>query len=379
MKIALFLGAGASKQFNMDTTADFKIRLEKIAKDNPNTNRNQQNIPTTFASLVNNPDFKDVEEILQAIKELMEHIPNINSFSHYAKSAWDKLTCPQIPQFNKSMFVQLPSILDSIKTQINNEVFNSYNWDEDNNAQLESFYSKLFQIIGMSSAEIYVGTTNYDQAIENFCLLPNSQYSCNDGFKLHEPNLESIFSMDNFTLANTEDDKKVIKLFKIHGSLNWSKPTDQIFKISKDRSTIKPNERVFVAPTLNPKDGMNNEPFKGLNVLFNDCLHQSQICVIIGYSFRDQHINSNFKRFLENPKHQIIIISPACRSDFVRNYNGIASTTKETDDAWLKNKKPKNVYFLEYKIDKSTGVDVLTKLENKILVINSKTSSQDNS
>lgn len=363
MSISLFLGAGASAQFSMDTTVDFKKKLMDDKQFNPATVPNQPQKPTLF-SLLNNPKLKDIEHVLHAIKQLTENITAPSTFPEYAKLAWDELTYPTLPAF-KSVFEQLSSTLISIQTQINNQVFNAYNWDTSNNAHLERFYTLLFQIIRKDSEIINIGTTNYDQAIETFCVLPNSKHSCHDGFDIRE-DLQSVFSQDNFNLDKTDIEKTDVKLFKIHGSLNWKQEGNNIYKIFGDKSSISSNNRVFISPTLNPKNGVKKEPFNSLYNLFNQHLQKSDICVILGYSFRDEHINEIFGKFLKNNEHQIIIISPSCKSNFVRNYCDKDCTTREMDEGWLKNNKPNNVHFMEYSIDKNNYTEVLTKLNDKI-------------
>jgi len=231
MNITLFSGAGISVQFGMDTTADFKTKLVNDEKLNPKIPPNQQQNKTTFASLITNPDLGDIEEILNAIKELSENITNPDSFPEHAKIAWSTLTLPEAPTF-KSVLPPLSTMLVAVQTQINNLVFNAYNWNTEHNAHLKVFYSRLFKIICEESNIVNVGTTNYDQSVEKFCVLPNSKYDCHDGFVMDGLNDETIFSADNFNLVNTDNGKTDVRLFKIHGSLNWKKKGRQYYSSS---------------------------------------------------------------------------------------------------------------------------------------------------
>lgn len=370
MNISLFSGAGISVQFGMDTTADFKTKLVNDIKLNPKIPPNQPQNKTTFASLITNPDLGDIEEVLHAIKELTENITNPDSFPKHAKIAWSTLTLPEAPTF-KNVLPPLSTMLVSVKTQINNLVFNAYNWNKDHDDHLKIFYSRLFKILCNKSNIVNIGTTNYDQSVEKFCVLPNSKYDCHDGFVMHDSNDKTIFSADNFNLVNTDNGKIDVRLFKIHGSINWKKEGDDIIRVS-EKSIIGNNDRVFISPTLDPKGDVKNEPFNSLNRLFNKHLQESDICVIIGYSFRDEHINDMFREFLQKSKKQIIIISPTCKSNFVRNYHKKQFTENEEDHDWLKRHHQKNIHFLEYGLDTTNGKDVLVELETKISEITSK-------
>ena len=372
MSISLFSGAGISVQFGMDTTANFKSKLVQDEKVNPKIPSNRQETKTTFASLITNPDLGDIEEVLNAIKELIENITNPDLFPKHAKIAWSTLTLPEAPSF-KNVLRPLSITLVAVQTQINNLVFDAYNLNTKHDTHLKVFYSRLFKIIQEESNIVNIGTTNYDQSVEKFCLLPNSKYDCHDGFVMDGLNDETIFSADNFNLKITDNGKTNVRLFKIHGSLNWKKKGDSIIRVT-DKSTIGNNDRVFISPTLNPKNDVKNEPFNSLNKLFNKHLQESHICLIIGYSFRDQHINNMFKEFLKNSKKQIIVISPTCKSNFVRNFIGKPFTENERDHDWLRSNPQNNIHFLEYSLDKDNGEQVLLELKIKISNIKSKMS-----
>lgn len=372
MNISLFLGAGASQQFKMDTTSDFKNRLINDQNINPPVNRNQPQKQSTIASLLNNPELKDIEHVLDAVKKLRETMIPPNEFPEFAKIAWDKLTHVNFPNF-KQIYEQLSSSFVAIHNQINQEVFKAYNWDEDNNNHLEFFYSRLFNLVNNNSKIINIGTTNYDQAIEKFCRLPNTKFRCYDGFEVNNGGLEANFAEENFDLKNIEKDKTNIRLFKIHGSLNWKKHGEKIQKNFGDKMAVKQNDRVFISPTLNPKEDVEIEPFTTLYSNFKKHLMESNICVVIGFSFRDEHINEIFEEFLKNPQHFIIVISPSCKSNFVRNYKKIESNSEELDEHWLKTNKQKNVELLEYAI-KPDNDQVLIELGKKIDFIKPKIS-----
>ena len=44
-------------------------------------------------------------------------------------------------------------------------------------------------------------------------------------------------------------------------------------------------------------------------------LEKTDIFIVIGYSFRDDHINQLFKKFLENPTKMLFVISPSSHTD----------------------------------------------------------------
>jgi hypothetical protein len=45
---------------------------------------------------------------------------------------------------------------------------------------------------------------------------------------------------------------------------------------------------------------------------------EADCCIVVGFSFRDDHLNEIFEAFLKRKK-QMAVISPTCMNDFYRN------------------------------------------------------------
>jgi hypothetical protein len=104
-----------------------------------------------------------------------------------------------------------------------------------------------------------------------------------------------------------------IYLYKLHGSLNWKK--HKVYGVeatSEERRSNDPNysENLLVYPTVSPKDGEFMEPYKTIRATFKKFMETNDICIVIGFSFRDEHINEIFSSFLNRGK-SVIIISPS--------------------------------------------------------------------
>jgi hypothetical protein len=73
-----------------------------------------------------------------------------------------------------------------------------------------------------------------------------------------------------------------------------------------------------VYPTLSPKDGTEIEPYKTIREEFKRFMETADACIIIGFSFRDSHLNMIFSDFLKRGK-RIIAVSPSADENIYTN------------------------------------------------------------
>ena len=74
----------------------------------------------------------------------------------------------------------------------------------------------------------------------------------------------------------------------------------------------------MIYPTISPKDGEEKEPYKTIREKFKEFMDIADICIVIGFSFRDEHINEIFSSFLQRNK-KIISISNTADKNLFKN------------------------------------------------------------
>ena len=103
--------------------------------------------------------------------------------------------------------------------------------------------------------------------------------------------------------------------------MNWKKHKlyDVVATVEESRSR-DPNyvENILICPTLSPKDGTEIEPSNTIRNEFKKFMEVADVCIIVGFSFRDEHINSIFSDFIERGK-SIIVISPSADKNVYTN------------------------------------------------------------
>ena len=173
---------------------------------------------------------------------------------------------------------------------------------EDINKASADYLSPFQGLINDGSIEIF--SLNYDGVIDLFCENFNIGYS--DGFT-------PFWDPSSFDISNN-----IVKIFKLHGSLYWFKSTsgkivkipvkglklDKVKYISDDLL-----DEMMIYPTLQKEK--YSEIYAWLSNKFVSTLNQSNLLVVIGYSFRDEDITSNIQQALEyNEDLWTIIVSP---------------------------------------------------------------------
>ena len=189
----------------------------------------------------------------------------------------------------------------------------------------KSFLTSLLQRpLNLRRANIF--TLNYDLAFEYAC----DELGIEDingfvGFNKRNFRPE-VYSYDFFFPGDTTEGKvrrieRVIKYYKLHGSLNWVYRNQNknnpygLYEIPIElvRMNLKNEEdnlgEIMIYPTSSKKEYTLNFPYSELFRKFADRLQQPEaVLFVVGYSFYDEHINDIIYQALANPSFTLIIV-----------------------------------------------------------------------
>ena len=313
MNILLFLGAGASVPFGMPTTKEFKDRLLAMPEFKDHG---------IMKELLSVPDYEDIEHVLRGIEDI-EAIGKCGKKFLNSLKATDK-------QYSKLDFGKMLEELDLCRKNINKYVYEFYSFDKSKKGMVKTHYDSLLKSIFVG--KINIATTNYDQIIEKYVRCNKDKIPC-DGFKDNKSTNEYIFHQNNFN--KNKNNEKITNIYKLHGSLNWKKINGDIIRQVKEEQNRNESENMLIYPTLDPKDGLDEEPFTIINNKFKKQINITDVCIVVGYSFRDFHINDIFEKFVRSGK-ELIIISPTVESDlqdvgFISDENSALINTSAMD------------------------------------------------
>lgn len=194
------------------------------------------------------------------------------------------------------------------------------NLDKNKSFYHEKFTKKILQRpLNLKRANVF--TTNYDLAFEYaFDKLGVNFISGFSGFQNRTFKPEA-FEYDLFFPGSTTQGRvhrieKVLRYYKIHGSLTWVKETpseNNVYGISEVPIEIirerKDFENIMIYPTTAKKSFTLDFPYSELFRLFAATISQSQsVLITYGYSFSDEHINDIIFQALTIPSFTLIII-----------------------------------------------------------------------
>ena len=189
----------------------------------------------------------------------------------------------------------------------------------------KSFLTSLLQRpLNLRRANIF--TLNYDLAFEYACDELGIEY-INGFVGFNKRNFRpEVYSYDFFFPGDTTEGKvrrieRVIKYYKLHGSLNWVYRNQNknnpygLYEIPIElvRMNLKNEEdnlgEIMIYPTSSKKEYTLNFPYSELFRKFADRLQQPEaVLFVVGYSFYDEHVNDIIYQALANPSFTLIIV-----------------------------------------------------------------------
>lgn len=170
---------------------------------------------------------------------------------------------------------------------------------------------------------VKIFTTNYDTCFEDAAGLLG--ITVIDGFSFSIPRIydAKFFDMDivrrnsTSSSANIHYLEGVFQLFKLHGSINWSRDKSSTYLI-KQAEKVEAEESCMIFPARGKYQQSYIQPHLELISRFTQSLREPNTCLIIaGFGFNDDHLSEPIlSAVLSNPHIKVIIVSPSLESDF---------------------------------------------------------------
>jgi hypothetical protein len=182
------------------------------------------------------------------------------------------------------------------------------------------FFKGLHAILTSSFVPLF--TLNYDEAVES----PADElrdYTLVDGFRT---GYRTIWSRDVFdTFAEGGRTGTCVVLFKLHGSVSWTRPdgSDRIERTVSVPRRRAGREHVVLYPTRLRKR-IDREPFATAYQYFEEALSNARVGVFIGTSFRDAELLEVIGRASARPKpFTLIAVGPEVNTREVASRTGL--------------------------------------------------------
>lgn len=288
-KIGFFFGAGSSCSFGLPNVKQLTESVEDELEGN---------LKESFRIAKN------------SLSELLSKAITVEDILNYTRQIRD-ITGGKKDKIYEGIDGETATILDERICKSIFEIIHSKEEAADI-SQLRKFLAWLDIANRKYSKEIF--TTNYDLLLEKAMELNNNPYF--DGFVgAYEPFFWPESIENNVT--STDMTFNWIRLWKLHGSLNWefiNSDSSDYSKIIRVGKNIKHENELVVYPSREKYSLSRKQPFLAyFDRLKKFMSHGEVLLVISGYSFSDQHINEIIYTGLrQNPRVYSIVF---CYSD----------------------------------------------------------------
>jgi hypothetical protein len=307
-QVILFVGAGASAPLGMKLMGPFMDLMEAdMGSALLDVMRQMFQVPDAY---------RDLEILFETIEEYEE----VASWCG-RRPAWARVVKTQ--QFSEFM-----GDVKQIRKRAEDLLVAHYA-RVDHNSVVRHYRDFLLLLLESNSpCHLPIFTTNYDTAIEDFVDAAAHGFRLVDGFSTgSRRNWSPDTTFHTYRAPATDTGSKTVLLFKLHGSSTWRlhRRTGEFTKESTaepvaDKSTY---ENALVWPGLTKE--IEKGPYETNYAYLEACLGCATLCVLIGFSFRDEVIRGFFKSALHaNEALRMAIIDPAAEA--------IIRDRLETDD-----------------------------------------------
>lgn len=265
-------------------------------------------------TLVANPDVytEDTYEVYEKKHEEIGKEINIEEYLDWLIQAinfYDITNNSKKEQYVNAFETTIEGIINSMPDE--------YHGNEKNKEVLKKysdFYEAIFNArLNLNGESVNIFTSNYD--LFNEVALEKNNIDYTTGFK---GNVKRFFSPSVFRFRIVDDEnrykdkwdpiRRYIKLYKIHGSVNWLEDESTNKIIQTDDNKTDKNEKRMIYPTMSKHNLTRQSPYSELFREFSISLQKPKsVLFIIGYGFPDAHINQLIHQGLDNPDLTIII------------------------------------------------------------------------
>ena len=301
--LVIVTGAGASKWLDKATTYDIYDAPEF-------KNRQQLSLLSEFRNHVvrqTNQEAVDLEYLLDYLKDLNAKFDEVAAVREYAGHM------NNLKEQRKQFGEVFESTLDFMVDYYGNV-------DEDRALAL---YEPLFDgvrdvLAGVGSRRevISIFTLNYDEAVES-AVDRMPRYELRDGFGAGH---RRYWDARNFDEISPNPGHLSVALFKLHGSVSWTRRAGVVGRIEKTPDVPRRREgrdHVVLYPTKEPKP-IDEEPFSTAYGYLAAALAKSRVGVFIGTSFRDAELLDTIRRtFKKSSRFSVLAVGPECKTKAV--------------------------------------------------------------
>ena len=288
--IGFFFGAGTSCAFNLPTIGRLTEDVKKSL--GPDHQLWFTSIEEVLKILTGKPSIT-IEDVLNHLREIKELTRGSADYP------FSGINGVQAGELDKTICISIFNIIKEATERANVQ-------------QLRRFFAWYEAANRSFLKEVY--TTNYDMLLE--MAMEANRIPFFDGFTGSYEPFFSAESIESFP-GNGDSTNRWIRLWKLHGSLNWMKKPSSATseaRIIRIGRIDKPDNELMIYPSREKYSLSRKEPYIAYFDRLKAYLNRGELVFIIsGYSFGDEHINEVIYNALRNNSR--LYVTVFCYSD----------------------------------------------------------------
>ena len=221
-------------------------------------------------------------------------------------------------------------------------------------AHTVEYYKDLLEKLHKADADLKIITTNYDLLLDKAL-----GSDLNDGFVSE---YESTIKVWRNQWGNHPSKPTLVQL---HGAINWlnDMPNNRKNRGIK-KSPLIPKKPMMLPLTLKDKD-YSSDLYNGMFVKFKKIMAGVDLCVVIGYTFRDRLILDVMRERLQSNLH-VLLLDPKAKDVVADKFKNTAKLVIDEDgsvdcDAGSNSR----VYWCDIKLERDT-VDDISRIMDRV-------------
>ncbi|ACU04005.1 SIR2 family protein [Pedobacter heparinus] len=315
-KIIILLGAGASCDAGMRNSTQMITDIESLLKGEWSSFKDLYNYIQSSHYHLERIKGVDSKSIMFNIENLVGLLNVIINISEKKVDVY-----PFIGSWEKELLVVAGHKLElavKFKEEILSKLKNT--WLSPDDFKRKSAYYKKLKETGYTMP-LRIFSLNYDMCVEENLGMENIERGFGEDkiwdYRRYEPSQEQEISYF---------------LYKLHGSLDWKRNTQNRLTYSDSISSINPLNMEIIFGVQNKLQSY--DPYLFYFYAFREACIRSELIVISGYGFYDQHINDNLSSAIElDPNKRILVNVYECDSfdqdSYIKNLSALLKINSE--------------------------------------------------
>ena len=259
----VIIGSGASAAFGLSGMGALATHLQ----NNVTPTGDDQNTWDEICTLLK--DGIDLETALLQ-KDLTENLRR-----QVVSATWELLNPQDIQAFSQSL-------------------------QDDNYFPLGRFFRHC---LDTTKTKLQIITTNYDRLIEYACEQENIHWFTGFGHGYRK------FQVNEDVLKANRVAKKVINIWKVHGSLDWYDIRGQVVSLGNLEKVPEGCTPYIVTPGKDKYQQTHDEPYRSIITAADSAITQSASFLCVGFGFNDKHIQPKLIERCTRNKIPIVILA----------------------------------------------------------------------